>query len=175
VDLDGRLPVVGGHHDLQVGHRFGAQRGATGPTEQIGNGNGHGTGLSSWIVGVRAGPTGRFGASNDLAAPTHRGRPGSRGSRRLSENWSAAEARSDPLRRVEAPVPRRVLGRPDWTAPLSQVPVSWLRDVLRTPDGARQGAGSPPTLLASDVRGVTSSGPSLRALLMVVPNIRPLP
>jgi hypothetical protein len=104
VDLDGRLPVVGGHHDLQVGHRFGAQRGATGPTEQIGNGNGHGTGLSSWIVGVRAGPTGRFGASNDLAAPTHRGRPGSRGSRRLSENRSAAEAHSGPLRRVEAPV-----------------------------------------------------------------------
>jgi hypothetical protein len=75
-----------------------------GPTEQIGNGNGHGTGLSSWIVGARAGPTGRFGASNDLVAPTHRGRPGSRGSRRLSENRSAAEARSGPLRRVEAPV-----------------------------------------------------------------------
>jgi len=66
------------------------------PTEQIGNGNGHRTGLSSWIVGARAGPTGRFGASNDLVAPTYRGRPGSRGTRRLSENRSAAEARSGP-------------------------------------------------------------------------------
>ena len=122
VHLDRGLPVVGGHDDLDVGHGFGAERGATGPTEQIGHGNRHKRALSSSIVGARAGPTGRFGASNDLVAPTNRGRPGSRGGRRLSENRSEAEARSGPLRRVEAPVhdtrwvDRRVRSRTTSTA-----------------------------------------------------------
>jgi hypothetical protein len=68
VDLDGGLPVVGGHHNLDVGHRFGAVRGQR-PAPQNRSVTVTGMGLPSPLIGgARADPAGRFGACNDLGA-----------------------------------------------------------------------------------------------------------